>query len=305
MTMRPLNECKRCNYTWHPRGKNLSLRCPNCGSRDVAISPIPVVGVLAVGGIVLLLAALGSGNRRDPEVARERRNEPVLAKTAETKSEPRADRSRPVVVPKPSPSAKTSEVPISVTPTKKTDPDPVALPPVLLPPVADPPKRDVAPLPRRVPLNRVPFMEPGAWVRRGDVQTRVLAVIVQKPKLTNDAGDEFPSTDPVCVIWVETQNLTAARLSLRRWINPANEFASLFVVGGERVSTAKFGRGARVGDQLVGEHKLIPGGPSVVDVLAFEYPFADKSLVLQLAGSHVGEGGKFIHPIPLEMWKKR
>lgn len=35
MTYRPKNECHRCNYTWHPRGKNRSLKCPNCGCRDI------------------------------------------------------------------------------------------------------------------------------------------------------------------------------------------------------------------------------------------------------------------------------
>jgi hypothetical protein len=164
---------------------------------------------------------------------------------------------------------------------------------------------DVAPSPHRATLNRAPTSEPSQWVRRGDVQTRVLAVRVFKPALTNDAGDIFRASDPTCVIWVETQNLTAARLSLRRWLNPVNEFATLSVVGGEKVSAAKFGRGARIGDQLEGEHKLTPGGPSVVDLLAFEHPFTDKPLLLRLNGSHVGEGGTFDHPIPVEMWKGR
>jgi hypothetical protein len=35
MTFRPKNECNRCNYTWHPRGKNRSLKCPHCGCRDI------------------------------------------------------------------------------------------------------------------------------------------------------------------------------------------------------------------------------------------------------------------------------
>ena len=35
MTYRPKNECDDCGYTWYPRGKNRSLRCPHCGSRDI------------------------------------------------------------------------------------------------------------------------------------------------------------------------------------------------------------------------------------------------------------------------------
>jgi hypothetical protein len=32
-TRRPMNQCANCGYTWHPRGHDLSTRCPNCGSR--------------------------------------------------------------------------------------------------------------------------------------------------------------------------------------------------------------------------------------------------------------------------------
>jgi len=34
-TFRPINTCDQCDYTWHPRGKNRSLKCPSCGSRNV------------------------------------------------------------------------------------------------------------------------------------------------------------------------------------------------------------------------------------------------------------------------------
>lgn len=66
---RPLNRCWECGHTWHPRGKDLSLRCPACGYAD-AYDPAPtwqrtalVVGVVATillavcGGIVLALLA--------------------------------------------------------------------------------------------------------------------------------------------------------------------------------------------------------------------------------------------------------
>lgn len=307
VTMRPLNECKDCKHTWHPRGHNLSRRCPNCGSRAVAISTLPAAGVLGIVVVVLVLAAIGSGNRRESTSAHENRSETPLKKS-EPKIEPRPDRTRPVATPKASTGGKTPDSPVSLTPLKPVGPT-VPLGPATppLPPVVvhRPPEPEIAPLPRRVAFNRTPTSEPGAWVRRGDVQTRVLAVRVFKPTLTNDAGDMFPAPDPACVVWVETQNLTAARLSLRRWLNPVNEFATLSVVGGDKVAVAKFGRGARIGDQLEGEHKLIPGGPSVVDLLAFEHPLTDKPLLLQLTGSHVGEGGTFNHPIPLEMWKGR
>ena len=37
MTERPLNACHDCDDTWHPRGRDLSKKCPCCGSRDVYI----------------------------------------------------------------------------------------------------------------------------------------------------------------------------------------------------------------------------------------------------------------------------
>lgn len=36
-TKRPQNKCKSCSYTWYPRGKSLSLKCPSCGSSQVTI----------------------------------------------------------------------------------------------------------------------------------------------------------------------------------------------------------------------------------------------------------------------------
>jgi len=36
-TLRPQNRCSKCGYTWHPRGKNLSLKCPKCGHKDVKV----------------------------------------------------------------------------------------------------------------------------------------------------------------------------------------------------------------------------------------------------------------------------
>jgi hypothetical protein len=98
-----------------------------------------------------------------------------------------------------------------------------------------------------------------------------------KPYLTNDAGDEFHAVEPMLVVWVETQNLTASQVSLRRWLNPLTEDASLWVAG-ERVPAAKIPSGTRILDQLMGEHKLSPGGPSAVDLLAFQPPKSDKLL---------------------------
>jgi len=34
---RPMNTCDDCDYMWHPRGHNLSIKCPDCRSTNVRI----------------------------------------------------------------------------------------------------------------------------------------------------------------------------------------------------------------------------------------------------------------------------
>lgn len=42
-TIRPQNQCLSCEYTWYPRGKNLSHRCPRCKSHLVEFVPMSFV----------------------------------------------------------------------------------------------------------------------------------------------------------------------------------------------------------------------------------------------------------------------
>lgn len=57
ITYRPQNQCDVCNYTWHPRGKNVSLRCPACGARSVSIPARPSVDTKGCG--IVAAAVLG------------------------------------------------------------------------------------------------------------------------------------------------------------------------------------------------------------------------------------------------------
>lgn len=53
---RPQNGCSACGYTWYPRGKDLSISCPNCSSRDVYLWPgAGGCGWICIGILVLLL----------------------------------------------------------------------------------------------------------------------------------------------------------------------------------------------------------------------------------------------------------
>lgn len=48
MAYRPQNCCKTCGYTWFPKGKNLSNKCPNCGSPNVQYVPNYGIGCCLV-----------------------------------------------------------------------------------------------------------------------------------------------------------------------------------------------------------------------------------------------------------------
>ena len=53
---RPQNICKTCHYSWYPRGKNISHKCPRCGSTNTGIQYEGLV--IAVLLILVLLIIL-------------------------------------------------------------------------------------------------------------------------------------------------------------------------------------------------------------------------------------------------------
>lgn len=56
-TKRPQNKCEDCSYTWYPRGKQQSLKCPNCGGMNVSVVTISgyviFILILLVIGVVV------------------------------------------------------------------------------------------------------------------------------------------------------------------------------------------------------------------------------------------------------------
>jgi hypothetical protein len=303
MTMRPKNQCNRCGYTWYPRGKNVSNKCPNCGSGAVQVAPFSMMLIKVVGvffAVSFCCPCLGFGlvgllGKRDKD------ERPVAnLKQQETQKEKEEDRTTHTDPEEATPS----------TPSKKSGSSPKIAPldgsrlPIK-PKTETKPSLEIAPPPRRVPLNRLPAGFALDWVRHGEIQTRVIGAAVLRPTLTNSAGQEFPAPDPMLLVWVETQSLTTGSVTLRRWINPLTEFVEITDTSGTRIRSARFASGARVGGQLEGGTKLVPGGPAVLDVLAFEVPTTKRSLRLALAGRHVSEGEDFIHIIPYEVWSKK
>lgn len=64
-TKRPQNKCKKCGYTWYPRGKRISLKCPNCGSNEVGFAG----GGLGLVAALVLGFLLFGGKKAPHEVA--------------------------------------------------------------------------------------------------------------------------------------------------------------------------------------------------------------------------------------------
>jgi predicted nucleic acid-binding Zn-ribbon protein len=63
-TKRAQNQCKTCSYTWHPRGKSLSAKCPKCGGTDVGYAKGgAVLAALIIAGVAIF------GGDKHPEPA--------------------------------------------------------------------------------------------------------------------------------------------------------------------------------------------------------------------------------------------
>jgi hypothetical protein len=56
LTKRSQNRCRDCNYTWYPKGKSLSIKCPNCGGRSVTFVISPIV-YLVIGLVGLMIVS--------------------------------------------------------------------------------------------------------------------------------------------------------------------------------------------------------------------------------------------------------
>lgn len=103
-TKRPQNKCKACGSTWFPRGKNLSNKCPNCGSKDVSV-------VWSWGGIAALLVvggAIFSGNDKPKDAPAVVPTQTSITQTNEVA--PVEELVVPVFSPNPEPSPITPEI---------------------------------------------------------------------------------------------------------------------------------------------------------------------------------------------------
>ncbi|MES2069867.1 MAG: hypothetical protein V4488_05935 [Pseudomonadota bacterium] len=79
-TKRTQNKCKSCGYTWYPRGKNISLKCPRCGSTNVGY----VGGGLGLAILCIIGIFIFSGNKNVPPPSPNLTESPASASAAET-----------------------------------------------------------------------------------------------------------------------------------------------------------------------------------------------------------------------------
>src|SRR4051812_2960521 len=88
-TRRPANRCSSCGHTWHPRGHNLSRRCPECGKSSV--SKAGGIGILGI--IFLIFVALGDKSPK-PDEGRSHNNDPsAVTSGTSAQSSPKAGES--------------------------------------------------------------------------------------------------------------------------------------------------------------------------------------------------------------------
>lgn len=65
-TKRSLNKCVDCKYTWYPKGKDLSARCPECASVNVKYAGMGLLGQLGLGAVIVAGIFIFSGKDKNP-----------------------------------------------------------------------------------------------------------------------------------------------------------------------------------------------------------------------------------------------
>ncbi len=65
-TKRSLNKCVDCKYTWYPKGKDLSARCPECASVNVKYAGMGLLGQLGMGAVIVVGLLIFSGKDKSP-----------------------------------------------------------------------------------------------------------------------------------------------------------------------------------------------------------------------------------------------
>lgn len=68
-TKRSQNKCVDCEYTWYPKGKDLSARCPECASVNVTYAGTGLLGQIGIGAAIVVGILIFSGKEKSPEAS--------------------------------------------------------------------------------------------------------------------------------------------------------------------------------------------------------------------------------------------
>ena len=300
-TFRPQNKCKRCQYTWHPRGKNLSLRCPNCGSSDVEIVTIPPAVLLGCGGLLILVVIAGlisSGRNREEETNTQptHQDPPRVARQGGSfDNAPLKDRANQGRADSPRPTPKVPERSVTL-PQLDSETEPRSTSQVL--PVAPPPRMW---LPFPVPTTGYK----SEWKQVGRIEARVAGAAVNRVPIIDGNNRLSESSTAVFAVWIEVRTESKVRpVELRRWQDALGESCTLMYDSGRSIPRANLGPGASLRTGLSYRQIVPPDGTPVFEVVAFAVPDGLRDLRLSLDAERVGETGTLMFPIPATAWKK-
>lgn len=115
MTKRPQNVCKNCGYTWYPRGKSVSLKCPKCGSGKVSLAG----GGLFAGILLLIGAGVLFGGHDKPRTEATNPAPSTVETTAPQSTPPDAPQAHSLPAVSPQPSVSVEEQTYSSAPTRQ------------------------------------------------------------------------------------------------------------------------------------------------------------------------------------------
>ncbi|MBN9522305.1 hypothetical protein J0H58_27940 [bacterium] len=139
------------------------------------------------------------------------------------------------------------------------------------------------------------------------MRVRVRSVAYRQVLLV-DRRRRFPSPEEYFVVWVEIENLSpSATFTYRRWQPTTTGECTLRYQSRNTVPYAIYPAGA--GREWATEftQELTPGGPPVVEALAFGRPDTGElgNLTLTLDATRVGKTGLFSFTIPKSVWAGR
>jgi predicted RNA-binding Zn-ribbon protein involved in translation (DUF1610 family) len=110
-TKRIENKCMDCEYTWFPRGKDLSIKCPNCGNRNIGFSSLGRSGMgysmrrllskslMILGVVVIGFVAFGPRAEKEAPSAKSLATETEPTASVTERPPPAAPRLKNFIVP--------------------------------------------------------------------------------------------------------------------------------------------------------------------------------------------------------------